>query len=405
MNILFLTTAKVNNINEPGIYTDLFKEFKNKGHNVYMICPVERKYNEKTTFIFDCGINVLKVWSLNIQKTNIIEKGVSMLILGLLFKFSIKKYINISQIDLIIYSTPPVTFNSLINYFKKNSKAKTYLLLKDIFPQNAVDLGLIKKTGVFFKYFRQLEINLYEISDFIGCMSPANRDYLLLNNLVLDPKKVEVNPNSIDVKNLNLKKINKDELINKYDLPENKVIFLYGGNLGKPQGVEYITRSIDYCKNLEDAFFVIIGSGTESHIVKNWIKEKCPKNVKLLNEIPVLEYEELLQIADVGLIFLNPEFTIPNFPSRVLSYMKHGLPILCSIDNSSDIGEIAIQNNFGLSGSIKNLDQFYSNLVVLLDIQNRKVMGKNSFNFLINNYSVESSCNSIINKFQSNSYE
>jgi glycosyltransferase involved in cell wall biosynthesis len=398
MKILFLTSAKVNNVSDPGIYNDLFKEFKNNGHDVFVVCPLERKYNEKTNFFFNAGVNVLKVWSPNIQKTNFIEKGLSMLILGFLFKISIKKYINISQIDLIIYSTPPVTFNNLITYLKKKSNAKTYLLLKDIFPQNAVDLGLIRKTGILFKYFRQLEIDLYNISDFIGCMSPANRDYLLINNPGLAPQKVEVNPNSIDIKNLTKFFFNKDELRYKYDLPNNKIIFLYGGNLGKPQGVEYIKRSIDYCKYVEDAFFIIVGSGTEYHLLKNWIDNKCPKNVKLFNEIPILQYEELLQIADVGLIFLNPEFTIPNFPSRVLSYMKYGLPILCSVDQVTDIGEIAIQNNFGLSGSIKNIEEFYSNLVVLLDVQKRKVMGQNSFNFLKENYSVELSFKLIIDK-------
>jgi glycosyltransferase involved in cell wall biosynthesis len=398
MTILFLTTAKVSNINDPGIYTDLLREFKKNGHDVNIVCPIERKYKEKTSFFCDEGISLLKVWSPNIQKTNLIEKGFSTLILGLLFKFSIKKYINISQIDLIIYSTPPVTFNSLIIYLKKKSKAKTYLLLKDIFPQNAVDLGLIRKTSLFFKYFRQLEINLYNVSDFIGCMSPANRDYLLLNNSDLSPKKVEVNPNSIDIKNFSPKITNKDELINKYGLPDNKILFVYGGNLGKPQGVEYIKRSIDFCKNVKDAFFVIIGSGTDYHILENWIDDKCPKNVKLFNEIPILAYEELLQIADVGLIFLNPEFTIPNFPSRLLSYMKYGLPILCSVDQATDIGEIVMRNNFGLTGNIKNLDEFYSNIIVLLDIQKRKVMGQNSFNFLKNNYSVDYSYDLIINK-------
>lgn len=66
------------------------------------------------------------------------------------FKSALKKYFRDVKFDLILYSTPPITFNNVIKYAKKKSdnKALTYLLLKDIFPQNAVDLGMISKTGV-----------------------------------------------------------------------------------------------------------------------------------------------------------------------------------------------------------------------------------------------------------------
>ena len=89
------------------------------------------------------------------------------------------------KFDLILYSTPPITFYKAIEYVKKRDGAKTYLLLKDIFPQNAVDLGMMSKTGLkglIYKYFRKKEKKLYAISDKIGCMSQANVDYVLKHN-------------------------------------------------------------------------------------------------------------------------------------------------------------------------------------------------------------------------------
>ena len=105
---------------------------------------------------------------------------------------------------MILYSTPPITLTNLIKRLKKVSNAKTYLLLKDIFPQNAVDLNLLKHGGILYNYFRKQEKVLYKISDFIGCMSPANLKYVLDNNPQIEKKKLEVNPNSIEVKEKNL---------------------------------------------------------------------------------------------------------------------------------------------------------------------------------------------------------
>ena len=93
---------------------------------------------------------------------------------------------------MILYSTPPITFCGVVEYFQKRDNAKTYLMLKDIFPQNAVDLGMMKTTGakgLIYKYFRKQEKKLYAISDRIGCMSQANVEYVLKDNPEVSKEK------------------------------------------------------------------------------------------------------------------------------------------------------------------------------------------------------------------------
>ena len=104
------------------------------------------------------------------------------------------------KFDLITYSTPPITLTNVVKYLKKkNPKAVSYLQLKDIFPQNAVDIGMFGEKSVFNWYFRRKEKALYKASDFIGCMSPANVEYVLEHNPEVAPEKVEIAPNTIDL--------------------------------------------------------------------------------------------------------------------------------------------------------------------------------------------------------------
>lgn len=396
MKILFLTLAKIDNIETQGIYTDLLRKFRDNGHDVTIVSPIERKYGTKTSYIYNGGVGILNVWTTNIQKTNLFEKGITTLLIEVFYYFAIKKHVVYNDVDLILYSTPPITFTNLIKLLKYGSNAKTYLLLKDIFPQNAVDLKLIDKRSLIYHYFREKEKTLYRISDFIGCMSPGNLNYLVKENPELNIKKLEVNPNSIELKEVQNKE--KIDLYDKYKIPKGRVIFIFGGNLGLPQGIEYLKRNIQYCSSINDAFFLIIGNGTEYLNFHKWIYEKRIENVLLIKELPKSEFDKVLKLAHVGLIFLNPLFTIPNFPSRLLSYLNNKLPVICATDSQTDIGQIAEMNNFGLSCLTTEYHVFYEHVIKLLNKDIRDSMGANGFKFLEREYSISNSYNLILQK-------
>lgn len=401
MNILFLTLVGSENINERGIYNDLMRKFRDNGHNVFIVSPYERRFNKKTK-LFDYGsIKLLKIWTPNIQKTSIFEKGLTTLILENIFLKGIKKYFPDISFDLILYSTPPITFTKVIKYIKKRDNAKTYLLLKDIFPQNAVDIGLIKKNSIIHKFFRRKEKELYRISDTIGCMSLANVEYVIKNNQELDKNKIEVNPNSITPINIGVTQEEIRLIRKKYGIPLHSVLFVYGGNLGLPQGIDFLIDVLNDQKNKLDVYFAIIGSGTMFSKLKKWFDMNLPLNAKLYSQMPKSDYDNFLNCSDVGMIFLDKRFTIPNFPSRLLSYLEMKKPVILATDKNTDIGRIAEKNNFGLWSENGDLNTFTKNINKLkTDPVLRKEMGMNGYNYLLENYTTEHSYSIIMKHFE-----
>ena len=129
MNVLFLTLVSFDSFNNRNIYTDLLREFIKNGHQVYAISPVERRQNQESYLIKEENATILRLQIGNTQKTNIIEKGISTLLIKPQFKAGIKKYFSDVKFDLILYSTPPITLVSAIEYVKKRDGARTYLLL------------------------------------------------------------------------------------------------------------------------------------------------------------------------------------------------------------------------------------------------------------------------------------
>ena len=402
MNILFLTISHITDLNASGIYTDLMREFRDKGHKVYIVSPIERKYKSSTFLKKENDITLLKVKTFNLQKTNFIEKGIGTLAIEYQFYSAIKKYFPDIDFDLVLYSTPPITFTKVVKNIKKRYQAQSYLLLKDIFPQNAVDIGLLRKGGLLHRFFRRKERKLYEASDYIGCMSPANVEFVLKHNKSISPSKVEVCPNSIKMKIANtLSDDEKKKIKKEHNIPPEATLFIYGGNLGKPQGLDFLLRVLESNNGKTDRFFLIVGSGTEFTKIKNCFDAHRPSNALLFSELPKEEYDKVVQTGDVGLIFLDPRFTIPNYPSRLLSYLEHKIPVLMAIDTNTDIGKIAEQNGYGFWTENGNLEEFNS----LLDkfCSDKKLiteMGEKGYTFLKANYIVEKSYQIIMNHFE-----
>lgn len=383
MNILFMSLGKYDSINNREIYTDLLRVFVAHGNNIVILSPIDSE---------DCGRKVIrekhsiiiKVFTGKIQKTNIVEKGINTILLEKRFKSVIRRDLGELRFDLVLFPTPPITLAGAVEYVKKRDGARTYLLLKDIFPQNAVDIGMMSKSGVkglLYKYFRNKEKKLYALSDYIGCMSQANVDYVLKHNPEIERARVAICPNSVEIVDMSVADEARRSMRRKYGIPIEKTVFIYGGNLGKPQGIPFLIKCLQSQKSNERAFFLIVGSGTEYGVIEKYINREKPENVKLMRRLPKEDYDAMVGSCDVGMIFLDHRFTIPNFPSRLLSYMQAKMPVLAVTDPNTDVGKVIVEGGFGWwceSDSIEEFDKAIRESMVA----DLKKMGHRAFEYL-----------------------
>lgn len=392
MNVLFLTIGRFESIEAHSIYADLLRCFRDHGHEIYVIAPLEKKSGKRTELIEEKGAHVLHIVTGNVTESkNLIRKGFAQLLLEPTYIKGIKQYFSGIKFDFVLYSTPPITIERVVEFIKNRDGAKSYLLLKDIFPQNAVDLGMMSKIGVkgiLYKHFRKQEKKLYEISDRIGCMSQANVDYVTKNNLEVNPNKVGICPNSIEVIDKSVDYETRKKIRANYFIPEDKTVFVFGGNIGRPQGIPFLIECLRACIDIEKAYFLIVGDGTEYYLLENYIKVEHPLNVKLMRKIPKDDYDSMVGACDVGLLFLDHRFTIPNFPSRLLAYMQSKIPVLAVTDPNTDIGEVIAKGVFGWWCESDDVNKFrvcIENAIA----EELTPLGENGYRKLKNEYSVE----------------
>ena len=394
MKILYISSTSAG-MHDHGIYYDLLKEFSNQGHNVTIVYAREKRQNKDTELYTYSRMTYLGIKTMNTTKNkNFVEKTASILSIDRLFANAIKKHLEFESYDLVLYSTPPITFKETLKYFK-NKGSILYLMLKDIFPQNGADIGLFRENGIIYKFFKRKEKFLYSISDHIGVMSQANKEYFIIHNPEFK-EKVSILPNALNISENPLKSKRSD-----FDLNETDLILIYGGNLGKPQGVDFIVECIRKLETLKNVTLLICGEGSESSKISDVIRDESIKNTTYLGSLETERYNNLAKLVDVGLIFLDNRFTIPNYPQRVLSYMEAEIPIISATDVVTDIGTDAVRNKYGFSITNESTTEWLDAVTFLKNNPEQRVeMGKSGRRYLLENFNVQKNCEKIIEVYE-----
>jgi hypothetical protein len=389
MRILFFTLIKISSFKEKSIYADMVNEFIKIGHSVDYLFPSEENFNLNVN---NNSITSIQL-GLKFQKTKdffrkflsykLIEKKVSRKI----------KESNLVY-DLLIISTPSIFQLKIIKIFKKKyPDSRTLLLLKDIFPDNAIDLNLFVNLPFnkhLIQYFHLIEENLYKSVDFIGCMNQSNINYISNKHPYLKTK-LFVSHNSIKSYPLELQEID-------YTFPKNSLKFVFLGNIGLPQNISSFEVFIKRTK--PNIFFLIIGSGTKVNFLKK-LEKDYPQKIKVINHLSNRQLiDSYLNIMDAGLVLLNPNFKVPNYPSKLLTYLNAKLPIIAFTDKHNEISDVIKSYNLGYWSDFNDLDKCLS---ILNNFSFEKSTSK--FSEILSIYSIENQVNNILKVINDDSIE
>lgn len=391
MEILFIFTRHSEDPNDSTLTKDLSDEFSKKGNNVTVVTILEKKYGRETELKIENGYEVLRVRTGNyFNLKSKIEKGITILTMPRDIRKEVIKNLGCKKYDLIITHTPFVSSETVIKPLKKYFKCPAFLILWDIFPQNAKDIGLIKNPFLF-KFFKWKEKKMLSIYDRILCMSEGNKEYIKENYMYLRQDIIKLLRNWAVIKPKI--KVDKKSIREKYGYEEKEFIAIFGGNMGKPQKLENVLLLAEKVLENKAIKFLFIGSGTEKDRLEKYSESKGLRNIKFINQIPRVDYEKLTAACDIGIVSLDERFTVPNFPSKTTDYFKLSLPILASLDEcaAKDYGNF-LQNEVkgGLYSQAGNTQELYEKFMLLYKNKElRKRFGDNGRKFYEENLGVD----------------
>ncbi len=372
---------------------DLAVEFHHLGHEPVVVAPDENILTD-TEISCENSVKVLRVRTGKIKTASRIIRGINEARLSEIIWKKGRSFFEHNPCDLIIYYSPTIFFGTVVKRLKKLFSCPSYLILRDIFPQWAMDAGLLTR-GIIYNYFKFKERQNYEAADIIGVQSPANLHYFKENGL--DKQyHLEVFYNWASLREENI----QQGLHRKRLGLQGKVVFLYGGNIGVAQDMDNIIRLADTLRNEQSAFFLLVGDGSEVPRLRAAIASKGLMNIAIHDAVGQREYLSMLSEFDVGLISLDRGLKTQNFPGKMLGYMYHSIPILASINPGNDLKEILEGRQAGLVCMNGDDDLFAAHARRLVrDEEYRRLLGKNARALLESTFSVSKAAKQILSHF------
>lgn len=373
----------------PLMMRQLAREFHRQGYNVFLISPSSEvqghfEINEEE------GISIVHFYSPPLKNVNKLKRAIRESLLSYRL-FRTRKLFFRQGKSLLVYYSPSIFFGPFVCYMKKRLNCVSYLILRDIFPQWAVDTGIMSKYSPIYIYFKIFEFINYYAANRIGVQTTSNLDFF--TQYPKFKQKAEVLFNWFDSSKLNT----GNGLRERYEL-EDKIIYFFGGNIGHAQDMMNIFRLAKVMQPYEKAFFLLVGKGDEFDLLKEQIQSFGLKNILLLPQVPQNEYFEMLSQIDIGLFSLHSGHLTQNIPGKTFGYMAYSKPILGSINQGNDLLRIVMDNEAGLVSINPDDDAFFSNACMLLNSEElRMKFGQNGRQLIDSVFSVASSVKQIVN--------
>lgn len=332
-------------------FRDLSKEFTRLGYKLTVVVP-RSDLNQQSLLVRSDGTDLLFIKTLQTKDVGFIRRTINELLLPVFMIRGMRSCgLSFQKWDLIIWHSPTIFFGPLISLIRRKSKAPSYLIIRDIFPEWAVDLGIIPRSGIVHRFFDAIARYQYSVADVIGVQSHGNLHYF--NEWQREQKrKLEVLQNWLG----QASQLRCSIRLSKTALAGRKV-FVYAGNMGVAQNIDILLDLAMRFKNQADVGFLFVGRGNDFERLKAFVREWSLSNILFFDEIDPDEIPDLYSQCRAGIVALDPRHKSHNIPGKFLTYMQSGLPVLANINAGNDLAQMIRDKRVGEVCEHNDLDE------------------------------------------------
>lgn len=338
--------------------SELAEGLQAHGHRVTVITPQpednlpeEAKKRQWSTITQEGSITIVRIKTFGQRTSNHLWRGLAELMLPMLYKRAIKKWVK-NQIQGVIVYIPYFPLAQVGAWVKRKYRARYLLNIQDIFPQNAIDAGIMRNKLII-RWFEYLEGRAYAEADALTTHTRGGREFLITKKHI-PPEKIATVYNWIDLSTFQTSATGAFR--RRYGL-EGKFIFLFAGIFGPTQGLELVIEAARRLRDVPDIHFLFVGEGTEKEKLMRMSEEYGVRNVAFCPFVPPREYPALLAEMDVGLMCLAPTNTTSVVPGKLFGYMAASLPVLALLQKQSEGHRIIAEANCGYSIVSDSIDR------------------------------------------------
>lgn len=330
------------------------------------------------------GLAVLRVPTAKVKGVSLTRRAFSEIFMSLaLWRGTRRCRLRVDDFDGVIWYSPTIFLAPFAAWLKRTSCARGYLILRDIFPQWALDAGVLRR-GPAYYFFRLAERFQYRTADVIGAQSPANVEHVRADTCAA--RRTEVLYNWLD---LDRPEPARSNVLEQHGL-EGRRVLVYGGNMGIAQDMDNLMCLAERLLPADEVRLLLVGAGTEVDRLQRLVVERGLTNVTLIDEVDPEVFRAILRCCHVGLITLDRRLTTHNIPGKLLAYLEAGLPVVASVNPGNDLLRILSESGAGV-GVVNGDDDGFARAVLELaaDPVRREVMSQKARALALEHFSVD----------------
>jgi len=319
---------------------DLSREFSRQGHSLTVLLPASDQQEPWLLEEID-GAQVMRLKAPRTKDIGYVRRTLGEFVMPFAMLRQLRKSpLANERWDGVIWYAPSIFHGPLAGALKKNSSCKGYLIIRDIFPEWAVDMGLMGR-GLPYRFFDAVARYQYSVADVIGVQTPGNKGYFDRWR-ERSGRKLEVLQNWLDKPAQARCSIR----VNETALAGRKV-FVYAGNMGVAQGMGILLELAEKLRARSDVGFLFVGRGSDAARLKATAQDRKLDNVVFFDEIHPDEIPDLYAQCSAGIVALDPRHKSHNIPGKFLTYMQSGLPVLANVNMGNDLAQMIKDNRVG----------------------------------------------------------
>lgn len=320
---------------------DLSREFARQGHSLTVLLPAPDQQEPWRLEEFN-GAQVLRLKAPRTKDIGYVRRTLAELAMPFAMLRQLRKSpLANERWDGVVWYAPSIFHGPLASALKKSSSCKGYLIIRDIFPEWAVDMGLMGR-GLPYRFFDAVARYQYSVADVIGVQTPGNRGYFDRWWQQKPGRQLEVLQNWLDKP----AHVHCSIRVNETPLAGHKV-FVYAGNMGVAQGMDILLDLAEKLRSRSDLGFLFVGRGSDATRLRATAQARQLDNVIFFDEIHPDEIPDLYAQCNAGIVALDPRHKSHNIPGKFLTYMQSGLPVLANVNAGNDLAQMIRDEQVG----------------------------------------------------------
>ena len=319
---------------------DLSREFARQGHDLTVILPGSHLSRAWALEEVE-GYKVLRLSAFKTKDIGYFQRVFGEVLMPFAMRWNLRRSpVACSDWDGVIWYSPSIFHGPLVSAVKRAAQCRSYLIIRDIFPDWAVDMGLMGR-GIIYRFFDTIARYQYSVADVIGVQSSGNLAYFA-KWARKGARQLEVLPNWLGEAR------RKECPIDLSMTPlACRTVFVYTGNMGVAQGMDQMLELAAALESRSDIGFLFVGRGSDARRLATAASKRQLSNVLFHDEIDPDEIPALYEQCDIGLVSLDERHKSHNIPGKFLAYMQNGLPVLACCNKGNDLVELIRRSNVG----------------------------------------------------------